>query len=165
MNLGDPDTERELSSAKANLKEQEIEIMELRRTLSNDVEREQLMRNYQELQQRLEHEQRLVKSLREGKKSMQGHHMLQQRLEEEQKLVEPVREQLVDPEVLGEKDQMIEMLATGLEQLKKENDVLATELEQLKKENDISVFHLHDEIDKLSNELEAEKQGRVLRMF
>lgn len=103
---------RALFDATTRLKEQEIEIADLRQFIPNRAEHDQLKRDYQELQQCLYEEQQMVQSL---------------------------REQIPDAEVLAEKEQMIKTLEiekqNEVAQIRRTKDAeiseLRTEVEEL----------------------------------
>lgn len=112
---------RALFDTKTKLKEQEVEIAQLRKNMPNRAEQEQIMRNCQELQSQLYEEQQTVQSL---------------------------RSQLIDPEILIEKDQTI----TRLESEKK------NELAEVKREKDSETAKLRAEIESLNREVRTKQK-------
>lgn len=92
------------------MKEQEVEIAQLRRSIPNRDEQEQLVRNYQDLQQQLNSERQLSQSL---------------------------RSQIIDPQVLTDKDQKIARLeAEKRDEIAKLTDTKDSEIAELRTEID-----------------------------
>lgn len=112
---------RALFDARTKLKEQEVEIQQLRQSVPDKAEQDRLLRNCQALQQQLYNEKQTVHSL---------------------------REQLIDPEILVEKDRTI----ASLEEEKRR------ELVQLKQEKDEEISDLRSEVNTLSGEVQNKEK-------
>jgi hypothetical protein len=125
---------RAFFDTRTKLKEKELEIENMRKLIPDENEQDQLLRNYQALQQRLYDEQQTVQSL---------------------------CEQLIDPEILAEKDRTIAALETSKrDELAEKDRAIAAletskrdELAQLKQAKDAEVSKLRSEVDKLSGEV------------
>jgi len=125
-----------LFDARTKLKEQELEIAKLRKNMPNLADQEQFQRNYQDIQQKLQDEQRLTSSL---------------------------RAKIIDPKVIEEKDKMIATLQNQkqneIAQLKQEKDLglsqLRTEIETLHAD----VQNKQKTINELANENEELKDA------